>query len=153
MPTLRQEARLKVPKGLTRLQRRKAENDEGLKLLYLKALPRVFTITAALKAAGASMGQLYRWRETDVEFSISERQSRDAIADTLEAEAVRRAYKGVRKPVYQGGLLAGYVQEYSDALLMFMLKGLRPEKYRDRADVTVTPIMKVVSGFEPGDVV
>ena len=153
MPTLRQEVQPKIPKGLTRLQRRRLENLEGMKLLYLKALPRVFTSSAALKVAGASMADLYRWREHDTEFGISERQVREQIADNLEAEAIRRAWKGVRKPVYQGGLVAGHVQEYSDALLMFVLKGLRPEKYRDRTDVTVTPIMKVVAGFTPSDVV
>ena len=51
----------------------------------------------------------------------------------LEDEAIRRAKDGVReKPVYQGGKLVGHVQEYSDTLLIFLLKGARPEKYRDR---------------------
>jgi hypothetical protein len=26
----------------------------------------------------------------------------------------------------------GFIQEYSDTLLIFLLKGLRPEKYRER---------------------
>ena len=53
-------------------------------------------------------------------------------ADMLEDEAVRRAKDGVERPVYQGGKLVGHVQEYSDTLLIFLLKGARPEKYRDR---------------------
>ena len=152
-PTLRSEIAHKIPPGLNRRQRRTAENDEAGKLLYLRALPRVFTPSAALKLAGCSHVHLYRWREHDAEFGLKELEARTQVADQLEAEAIRRAYKGVRKPVFQGGLLAGHVTEYSDALLMFMLKGLRPEKYRDRADVTVTPIVKVVAGFDVGDVV
>ena len=31
--------------------------------------------------------------------------------------------------------LGGYVRECSDTLLIFLLKGLRPEKYRDRMEV------------------
>jgi hypothetical protein len=54
------------------------------------------------------------------------------VADQLEQEARRRAHDGVRKPVYQGGKRVGYIQEYSDTLLIFLLKGLRPEKYRER---------------------
>ena len=33
------------------------------------------------------------------------------------------------------GQPGGYVREYSDLLLMFRLKALRPEKYRERVDV------------------
>jgi hypothetical protein len=151
--TLRQDVQAKIPKGITRLQRRRLENLEGMKLLYLRALPKVFTASLALKAAGASMADLYQWREHDTEFSVQEAHVRELIVDQLESEAVRRAYKGVRKPVYQGGLLAGHVQEYSDALLIFLLKGLKPERYRDQSTVTVTPIVKVVAGFTPQDVV
>ncbi len=32
----------------------------------------------------------------------------------------------------------GYVQEYSDLLLMFRLKAMRPEKYRDRVEIRGT---------------
>jgi hypothetical protein len=44
------------------------------------------------------------------------------------------------------------VQQYSDQLLTLMLKAMRPEKFRDRAEVSVSPIIKVVSGFEAADV-
>lgn len=53
------------------------------------------------------------------------------MADRLEREAMRRAHEGVRKPVYQGGKRVGFIQEYCDTLLIFLLKGLRPEKYRE----------------------
>jgi hypothetical protein len=39
--------------------------------------------------------------------------------------------EGVDKPVYQGGVLVGYVREYSDQLLVTLLKAHRPEKFRD----------------------
>ncbi len=47
-------------------------------------------------------------------------------------EAVRRAVEGTEKPVYQQGRLVGHVQEYSDTLLIFLLKGRRPEKYGEK---------------------
>lgn len=143
----------KIPPGLNRKQARKIENEIVGKQRYLEYLARLGTSTGAMKAAGITHYHLYRWREDDLEFSVLERQARDVMADTLEQEAIRRAWKGVKKPVYQGGFLAGYVTEYSDALLQFMLKAMRPEKYRERADVTVNPIIKVVAGFEPSEVV
>ena len=66
------------------------------------------------------------------DFAKDRKGALDMGADTLEDEAVRRAKDGVEKPVYQGGKLVGHVQEYSDTLLIFLLKGARPEKYRDR---------------------
>lgn len=119
---------------------------------YLAALPKVWTTQLALKAAGATRSQLARWREEDAAFCVQERQVQEGISDLLEAEAVRRAFRGVRKPVYQGGLLAGHITEYSDQLLMFMLKAMRPERFRERSEVQVSPIVKVVAGFDPQEV-
>ena len=50
-------------------------------------------------------------------------------ADILEDEVDRRAVEGVEKPVgWHKGKPGGYVREYSDTLLIFLLKGDRPEK-------------------------
>ena len=136
----------KVPSGA----RRRSTDDAVLQRRYLEALPRYFTPTAALAKAGASQAKLARWREQSAEFMVAEQHAREQIADQLEAEAIRRAFKGVRTPVYQGGLLAGHVTQYSDQLLTLLLKALRPDKFRDRQDITVTqPIVKVVAGFDP----
>jgi hypothetical protein len=62
--------------------------------------------------------------------------AQDQAAQTLEDEAVRRAYEGVERPVTVAGKRE-LVREYSDTLLIFLLKGLRPAKYRERYDVAV----------------
>ena len=62
--------------------------------------------------------------------------AQECAADVLEAEACRRAVEGVEKPVgWYKGEPGGYVREYSDILTIFLLKGLRPEKYRDRVEM------------------
>jgi hypothetical protein len=119
---------------------------------YLAALPACFTVSAALTRAGATPRELARWREQSGEFLVREQDARNQLADRLEAEAIRRAFKGVRVPVYQGGLLAGYVTQFSDQLLTLLLKAMRPDKYRERSEVSVHPIVKVVAGFDPADV-
>lgn len=121
--------------------------------VYLAALPMYFTQTAALAKAGVKWDSLKRWREQDATFLIREQDARNELADKLEGEAIRRAFKGIKVPVYQGGLLAGHTIQYSDALLTLMLKAMRPEKFRDRSEVSVTqPIVKVVAGFDPAEV-
>jgi hypothetical protein len=151
---LRRAIAHKVPaEGVVTLrQRRRIENTEASKLLYLRAIPKLFTVTAAIRAAGATTGDLTRWRREDPEFVQREQAAREDVADQLEAEAVRRGMKGVRTPVYQAGLLAGYQTVYSDSLLTLMLKASRPDRFRERSEVQVTPIIKVLHDIDPGDV-
>jgi metal-dependent amidase/aminoacylase/carboxypeptidase family protein len=130
---------------------RATEKDvKAQKARYLKAVARAGTLTAGCKAARVSPNTVYAWREHDTEFSITEQQMRNALADALEEEAIRRAWRGVNKPVFQGGTLVGHVREFSDTLLIFMLKAVRPEKYRERFDVTSAgePIIKAYPGVE-----
>jgi hypothetical protein len=56
----------------------------------------------------------------------------EAGTDVLEEEAKRRALFGVEKPVFQKGELVGHVQEYSDTLMIFLLKGRNPNKFKER---------------------
>ena len=66
---------------------------------------------------------------------------------------------GVRarlEPIYYKGELVGHVRKYSDALMMFLLKAHRPDKYRDNIKVdhagarisidTPAPVFNLVPG-------
>jgi hypothetical protein len=81
--------------------------------------------------------------------------SSGACLVTLEAEADRRAVKGNKKKVFYGGKEIGTTQDFSDTLLMFRLKALKPERYRDRSDSKisgdVTVIRKVYGEGDVGD--
>jgi hypothetical protein len=55
--------------------------------------------------------------------------------------------------VYQGGKQVGFVQDYSDTLLIFMLKGRRPQKFRDNTHVEHgggLTLEQLVAGSLPG---
>jgi len=92
-------------------------------------------VTRACKLANVSRNAVWEWSRDEPAFSDELEAAIERGADLLEEEAVRRAYVGVEKPVYQGGALVGHVQEYSDTLLIFLLKGKRPERYRERVDM------------------
>lgn len=49
----------------------------------------------------------------------------------MEAEAFRRAVKGVLKPVFHQGKITARVRQYSDPLLALLLKANLPAKYRE----------------------
>lgn len=74
----------------------------------------------------------------------------DLGSDALEDEAIRRASQGTLKPVFYQGVQCGEVREYSDTLMMFMLKARRPERFKERSATELTgkdgaPIVPVLN--------
>jgi hypothetical protein len=82
----------------------------------------------------------YDWMKIDPTYPERFATAKEMAVETLEAEARRRAVEGVEEPVYgsmgqgAGTGQVGTVTKYSDVLLIFLLKGAAPEKYRDRLD-------------------
>ena len=105
------------------------------KSVFLQELARTGIVGTACKKANVGRTTAYKTRDEDADFATAWTAALDAAIDDMEYEAWRRGIKGVSKPVYQGGEQVGAIQEYSDTLLIFMLKGARPEKYRERSDV------------------
>ena len=102
---------------------------------YLGAIKKYGTLSAGCRLAACSPNTVYQWRSEDPEFSGLEQRARETHFDSLEEEALRRGRDGVNKPVYQGGIKVGTIREYSDNLLSTMLRGGRPEKFRERMDL------------------
>lgn len=112
------------------MERRKIMHPK--KRAFLAALAEVGNITQAAEIAGIERKTHYVWMEKDENYAAAFKDAMEQAADRLEQEARRRAVEGVEKPVYQGGKKVGVVREYSDTLLIFLLKGARPEKYKER---------------------
>lgn len=88
------------------------------------------TITGACQAAGLPRRTVYDWRDQDKTFADAWQTAYDRGTDLLEAEAQRRAIEGVEKPVTVAGERE-VIRDFSDTLLIFLLKARRPERYRD----------------------
>jgi len=99
---------------------------------FLAALARGVSIAGAAAEAGFSYGFAFKWRYADPDFAARWQEAYEQGTDALEDEARRRAMQGVETPVYFAGKKIGELRKYSDALLMFLLRGRRPEKYRER---------------------
>ena len=107
---------------------------------FLAELAARGNVSDAAAAAGVPRQTVYDWRAADPAFAAAWDAALDQAADTMEREAFRRAVEGVEEPVY--GRVAkdsdgeiGRITKYSDTLLIFLLKGARPEKYRERQQV------------------
>ncbi|MGI9069134.1 MAG: hypothetical protein ACR2HX_22370 [Pyrinomonadaceae bacterium] len=94
---------------------------------FLAALENTGSVTAAAEAAGVHRTAAYKIRQTHKEFSQQWDEAIDQAADTLEDEARKRAFAG------------------SDLLLMFLLKGIRPQKWREsRATLPPAELNKMI---------
>lgn len=98
---------------------------------FLAAFAKVGNITGAAKEAKVDRRVHYEWLE-DPAYAEQFDALGPLVLNILEDEAHRRAVDGVDKPVWQGGKKMGTVKEYSDTLMIVLLKARAPEKYKDR---------------------
>ncbi len=105
------------------------------KQTFLEHLRETANVTESAQAAGVSRTAKYDRRAIDPELAKAWDDAIEQATDALEKEARRRALDGVDKPVYFQGKRVDVIKEYSDPLLMFMLRGHRPAKYRETAPV------------------
>jgi hypothetical protein len=117
---------------------------------FLEALAATCNVTEACRLACIGRMSVYDWRHEDASFAAKWKKALSIGAEVLEDEAVRRATVGVDKPVYQGGQLVGTIREYSDTLLIFLMKGAKPKRYRDNMriqteDLTYCKLVKSMS--------
>jgi hypothetical protein len=110
------------------------ENKE----IVLAMLANGATYAAAAAAVGAHRRTIMKWADADEEFAQRWNDAIEEGIDRLEQEAIRRARDGVKRPVFYMGQVVGYVQEYSDSLLKFLLEAKRPAVYRAR-NINVMP--------------
>ncbi|UGL62794.1 terminase small subunit [Xanthomonas phage FMYAK-P1] len=125
--------------GLNTQERMSAERRR----LFLRAFALRGIVLDGCRAAGVSRGAVEHWRETSEWFNTMFEIAREEAADRIEAEAFRRAVDGYDEPVIYQGMTTTVidkvtgeekqlvVRKYSDALMQTLLKGARPDKYRE----------------------
>jgi len=84
---------------------------------FIEVFAATGNVRLAATAAGVSRDAPYKRAQADQAFGAAWLRAREDAVDGLEAECRRRALNG------------------SDALLTFLLRAERPDKYRDRVDV------------------
>ena len=102
--------------------------------IFLKVLAETGRVLEAAKACGyTSSDYIQKYRRENDDFAEEWDHAVIVATDRLEQEADRRAHDGVLKPLMYKGQVVGYETVYSDALLMFRLRGLKPDMYRETA--------------------
>jgi molybdenum-dependent DNA-binding transcriptional regulator ModE len=138
---------------------RSDKSQQRKKAAFLAAFAITGNISTASRAAGISRDAHYDWIRNDPDYKKRFDAAQEEAVEQLEAEARRRAEQGVRRVVtYKGEpvmvwtddegnvvpeavarkdrkrykLMPLLEHEYSDTLLIFLLKAARPTKYRER---------------------
>ncbi len=86
---------------------------------FLEQLEVDGIVSRSAKAAGVTSSAVYALKKRDADFAASWDQALEDSADTLEAEARRRAVVGVQEPVvYQGQLTPIWARDASGEVVM-----------------------------------
>ncbi len=115
---------------------------------FLEVVRTTCNVSEAARAIGMARQSLYDARTRDNEFARLWHQAIEEAADCLEREAWRRAVEGWDEPVFYQGKAVGAVRKYSDRMLELLLKGHRPEKFKDRHEVTGGPSPLQFVGYD-----
>lgn len=133
------------------------------KRAFLKGIAEHFNIRKTARLTGIHVSSHYEWKAKDPDYLAASEVAAEIGSDHLEAEMTRRAMDGLRqykfykgdyivvpcaaddpeRSVVLGELPDGkivygkpyYELEFSDTVGIFLLKGAKPEKYRDRYEV------------------
>lgn len=115
---------------------------------FLAALTEVGSISRACLLSGFPRKTAYELRGRDESFAAAWDEARRIGMEAVEDEAIRRAHEGVLEPVYFMGICIDQVRKYSDTLMIFLLKGAMPHKYRDQSTVELSTKLTQMSPAE-----
>lgn len=117
----------------------KTDTPEQRKGRFLSAFALTGNISSACKASTVGRSTVYEWQEHDNWFADAFRIAEIESTERLELEAYRRAHDGTTKVkrAYYEGKVVDEIEElnYSDTLLIFLLKARNREKYGDKVKV------------------
>lgn len=99
------------------------------KQVFFENLSKSPNVSKAAKAAGYTRQWLYQLREQDPDFAKAWDDALASGLDAAEGELYRRAVNGTLRKVFYQDKEIDVVREYSDTLLIFLLKSHKPERY------------------------
>lgn len=120
--------------GVSRTQRERVAIRQQA---FLDAYEIYGTVLKACEVAKVPRSEHYRWLKNP-RYADRFRDAEEHSVQALETEARRRAMVGHDKPVFYKGEAVAQIRDFSDTLMIFLLKAKRPDIYRDRMVVERT---------------
>lgn len=136
-------------------QRRRGRITKKDRETFLTALAAGWAVRHAAKLAGHSFQRWYELRDSDEDFAGAWAEAIEQGTQRLEDEALRRAVDGYDEETFDGeDTLVRRVRRYDGALLQMLLKGRRPETYREGAavEMMMPAVFVIESAFARADI-
>jgi len=136
----------KKPDGTAKPNSATRAKQRAWKCIFLEQLTLTANVTASALAAGRQRNTIYDMRNADPAFAAQWDDAIEKSVDALEQEARRRAYEGdCRKkftsrgePIIDPETGEHYIErEYSDKLMIQLLKAHRPKKFVERQQLAL----------------
>jgi hypothetical protein len=105
--------------------------------IFFREIALTGHVQRAADVAGVPLTAVQERRKRDRGFAKLFDEALSASVQRLRDEATRRAVDGVDKPLYWKGELVDHIREYSDTLLLALLKAKDPA-FRDKVDLNTT---------------
>lgn len=123
-----------VAKGKWGLPTREEQRADAKERFLAAFLDSSGNVSKACRAAMICRQSAYQWRVDDPEFAAAWDHAQEAIIDAAEQELYRRGVLGYQDAVVYQGEVTGSVTRYDTTALIFLLKGKRPEVWRDNRE-------------------
>ena len=122
------------------MPRRKVEEDSRTtyerKCDFLKAYANCLNADRAAEIAKVDRSSHFRWFRKDPHYAAAFEKRKKIAGQFLETEAITRAGEGWLEDVYYQGAVCGQVRRYDSGLLQFLLRGMMPEKYGAKTEIS-----------------
>ena len=103
---------------------------------FLQAYSGTFSISAAGRIANVSTESHHRWFRKDKTYRETFKELKQESLHYLESVGIERAGEGWLEDVYYQGGVCGQVRRYDSGLLQFLLRGMMPEKYGSKTEIS-----------------
>jgi len=115
---------------------KKSERVRRLQRVFVETLRETGIIKAACEKTGIHRKTYLQWLRRYEDFRLAKEEAIEDSLDSLEREAWRRAKGYDKEVIYRGEPTGKTYKEYSDNLIMFLLKGRRRDVFGDRQEIT-----------------
>lgn len=129
-----------MPKKRPKKKQPKKKPDTRNTQQRMKAMIACYAETCnlvqAAKKAGISRDTHYDWLKKAPRYAAVFAETKRSAVDYLKSVAVERATVGWLEPVHYQGSICGHVRRFDGGLLQFLLRGMAPEEFGARTEVT-----------------
>jgi len=122
------------------MPRRKKEEDarsvHERQTEFLKAYADTFSVERAAAIAKIGPASHFRWFRKNPKYAAAFKKRKEDAGHYLETMAITRAGEGWLEPVYYQGAVCGEVRRFDSGMAQFLLRGMMPEKYASKTEIS-----------------